>query len=282
LHENLILLPKASDYSPVKAPLRVSLPGIKACESGLHNYWQETPNQRAFMISTEVQPELSEAAQIRLILDGNIEGFCELVRPYQRGLYLKALSIVRAEADAEEITQNAVLKAFTKLGQFRHDSQFRTWLTSITINEARMWLRANRRVKHEPFDHEDGEGWQLRMDIVDTRENPFQALERKQVRTAIVKALTMLPSRDSQVFILRDLRLLSIAETARTLGISETSVKSRLRRGRMQMRQALAHLRSTQTSERDNGSNSPSRRLCNSGRLCTWPTNDEDEMERIQ
>jgi RNA polymerase sigma-70 factor, ECF subfamily len=240
------------------------------------------PNQHFFMISTEVQPELSEAAQIRLVLDGNIEGFGELVRPYQRGLYRKALAIVRAEADAEEVTQNAVLKAFTKLSQFRHDSQFRTWLTSITINEARMWLRSNRRVKHEPFDYEDGEGQQLRMDIVDPQENPFQALERKQVRTAVLKALTMLPSRDSQVFILRDLRLLSIAETARTLGISETKVKSRLRRGRLRMRQALAHLRDTLTSDRDNGSNNSSIRTRNSGRVCTWPTNAEDEMERIQ
>jgi RNA polymerase sigma-70 factor, ECF subfamily len=240
------------------------------------------PNQHAFMTSTEVQPELSEAAQIRLVLDGNIEGFGELVRPYQRGLYRKALAIVRAEADAEEITQNAVLKAFTKLSQFRHDSQFRTWLTSITINEARMWLRANRRVKHEPFDYEDGEGQQLRMDTVDPQENPFQALERKQVRTAVLKALTMLPSRDSQVFILRDLRLLSIAETARTIGISETKVKSRLRRGRLRMRQALAHFRDTQTSDRDNGSNNSSIQTRNSGRVCTWPTNAEDEMERTQ
>ncbi|HWZ77209.1 MAG TPA: sigma factor, partial [Candidatus Sulfotelmatobacter sp.] len=91
------------------------------------------------MISPEAQAEQSEATQIRLILDGNVGAFCALVTLHRRGLYLKALSIVRSEADAEEVAQNAVLKAFNKLSQFRHDSQFRTWLISITINEARMW-----------------------------------------------------------------------------------------------------------------------------------------------
>jgi RNA polymerase sigma-70 factor (ECF subfamily) len=212
------------------------------------------------MISSEAQAELPEAAQIRLVLEGNGEVFCELVKPHQRGLYHKALSIIRSEADAEEVVQNAVLKAFNKLSTFRHESQFRSWLMSITINEARMWLRKNRKPKHESLDGEDAEGHQLPLDIADTRENPFQALERKQVRTAILKALALLPSRNSQVFILRDLKLLSIAETARTLGISETCVKTRLRRGRNQMRQALARLRTIGTLDASNGSTSSGRR----------------------
>jgi hypothetical protein len=69
---------------------------------------------------------ISEATQIRLVLDGNDEAFCDLVKPHRRDLYLKALSIVRNEADAEEVAQNAVRKAFSKLSQFRFDSQFRT------------------------------------------------------------------------------------------------------------------------------------------------------------
>jgi RNA polymerase sigma-70 factor, ECF subfamily len=200
------------------------------------------------MISVEAQAELSEANQIRLILDGNVDAFCDLVTPHRRGLYLKALSIVGSEADAEEVAQNAVFKAFNKLSQFRHDSQFRTWLITITINEARMWLRANRRFKHESLDHEDGDGPTLRTEIVDSRENPFQVWERKQVRRAILKALSLLSSRNRQVFILRDVQLLSISETARTLDISESKVRTRLRRARLRMRQALAHLRGTRSS----------------------------------
>jgi RNA polymerase sigma-70 factor (ECF subfamily) len=233
------------------------------------------------MISPEAQAEQSEATQIRLILDGNVGAFCALVTLHRRGLYLKALSIVRSEADAEEVAQNAVLKAFNKLSQFRHDSQFRTWLISITINEARMWLRANRKFKHESLDHQDGEGQSLRTQIVDPQENPFQVWERKQVRSAILKALSLLSIRNRQVFILRDVQMLSISETARTLDISENKVRNRLRRARLRMRQALADLRGTRTPQRDSGSKSTNRRLRGSAAVCTWPTNVEDKVESI-
>jgi len=174
--------------------------------------------------------------------------------------------------------QNAVLKGFNKLRQFRHDSRVRTWLMSITVNEARMWLRRNCKFEHQPFDYEDGEGLQLVMEIPDPREGPFQVLERKQIRSAILKALTLLSSRDSEVFILRDLQLRSIAETARILGTSETNVKSRLRRGRLLMRQALEHLRGTRSSEQNHGSNNASRRLCNPDPVCSWPRTFANQM----
>jgi RNA polymerase sigma-70 factor (ECF subfamily) len=234
------------------------------------------------MISKEARTELSESTQIRLVLDGNVDAFSDLVEPHRRGLYLKALSIVRSEADAEEIAQNAILKAFNKLSQFRHDSQFRTWLISITINEARMWLRANRKSKHESLDHEDDAGRQMRTEIVDVRENPFQVWERKQVRSAILKAVSTLSSRNSQVFILRDLRLLSISETAKALGISEGKVRTRLRRARLRMREALANLRSTRISEQDHRSTSAIRRLSDSTFVCSWPMDAQCEMESIQ
>ena len=233
------------------------------------------------MISPEAQAEQSEATQIRLILDGNVGAFCDLVTTHRRGLYLNALSIVRSEADAEEVAQNAVLKAFNKLSQFRHDSQFRTWLISITINEARMWLRANRKFKHESLDHQDGEGQPLRTQIVDPRENPFQVWERKQVRSAILKALSLLSLRNRQALILRDVQMLSISETARTLDISENKVRARLRRARLRMRQALAHLRGTRTSPRDSGFKSTNGRLRGSAPVCTWPINVEDKVESI-
>src|ERR1700736_6525998 len=116
------------------------------------------------MISSQAQSELPEATLIQLILDGNAQAFCELVRPHQHVLYLKALSIVHSEADAEEVVQNAVFKAFKKLCQFRYDSQFRTWLMSITINESRMWLRRHRKSRHESI-YEDDSGRQHVIEI---------------------------------------------------------------------------------------------------------------------
>lgn len=78
--------------------------------------WPKEHKQAAFMISMQAQPELSEATQIRLVLDGNDEAFCDLVKPHRRDLYLKALSIVRNEADAEEVAQNAVRELIAFVG----------------------------------------------------------------------------------------------------------------------------------------------------------------------
>jgi RNA polymerase sigma-70 factor (ECF subfamily) len=198
----------------------------------------------------------SETVQIRLSLDGDLQAFSDLVKPYRPMFYRKALSIVRNEADAEDVTQTALLKAFTRLSQFRLDSQFRTWVTSIVINEALMCLRASRRSKQESLDGYEGNEGRSPIDVADPRESQSHALERKQLRAAILKAVSLLPSLLRTVFIMRDLRLLSISDTARTLGITETCVKTRLRRARLQLQHTLAHFRGAQrTVERDCKSN---------------------------
>ena len=196
------------------------------------------------MASTQVG--VSEEMHIRLVRGGDAGAFCELIRPYRRKLHLKSLSIVGNDADAEEVVQNALLKAFNKIPQFRQEASFYTWLFSITVNEARMWLRSSRRHIHESLDNnEDGEG-QLVREIGDSREGPFELLEKKQVRLAILKALRCLSPSHREVVILRDLRLCSISETARILAISEVNVRSRLRRGREQLRRTLENLRTIQ------------------------------------
>jgi len=221
----------------------------------------------------------SETVQIRLSLEGDLEAFSDLVRPYRLMFYKKALSIVRNEADAEDVTQTALFKAFRKLSQFRLDSQFRTWITSIVINEALMCLRAGRRSKQESLDREEREDGSSTIDIADPRENPSQVLERKQLRGAIVKAVSLLPSLLRTVFILRDLRLLSISDTAKTLGITETCVKTRLRRARLQLQQTLAHFGGGSTTvKRDHESNKVVSLI-----PCSWPAKlaSEIEMEAI-
>jgi RNA polymerase sigma-70 factor, ECF subfamily len=199
------------------------------------------------MASTQVA--VSEEMQIRLVRGGDDGAFCELIRPYRRKLYLKTLSMVGNDADAEEVVQNALLKAFNKISQFRQEASFYTWLFRITVNEARMWLRSSRRHIHESLDNnnEDGEG-QLVREIGDSREGPFEVLEKKQVRLAILKAVRRLSACHREVVVLRDLHLCSISETARILAISEINVRSRLRRGRAQLRRALADVRTSQAS----------------------------------
>ena len=198
------------------------------------------------------QVAISEEMQIQLVRGGDAGAFCELIRPYGRRLYLKTLSIVGNDADAEEVVQNALLKAFNKISQFRQEASFYTWLFRITVNEARMWLRSSRRHIHRSLDNnnEDGEG-ELVREIADSREGPFEVLEKKQVRLAILKAVRRLSACHREVVVLRDLHLCSISETARILAISEINVRSRLRQGRAQLRRALENLRTTRAS-RDN------------------------------
>ena len=227
------------------------------------------------MPTITVADQLSAQELIRLSLEGDSQAFSELVKPYRPMFYKKALSIVRNESDAEDVTQTALLKAFRKLSQFRLDAQFRTWATSIVINEALMCLRASRRFKQESLDHEERGDGSFSIDISDPRENPSQILERKQVRGAIFRAVFLLPSLLRSVFILRDLRLVSISDTAKALGITETCVKTRLRRARLQLQESLAHFREAhQTVNRDYKSNSSTNSI-----PWPWSTKVASEIE---
>ncbi len=190
----------------------------------------------------ELRCSAAESHLIRCVNEGNAEAFYELVRPYERAVFLAALSIVQNEADAEEVAQEAVLKAFKGISRFRQEAKFSTWLIQITINEARMKLRKNRHHLYESMDEgrQNEEGDYIPKDFADWREIPSEALEQRELREALTKALESLPEKYRTVLILRDVQHLSISETAKALGLSEPNVKTRLSRARLQMRDALA------------------------------------------
>ncbi|HEX7286132.1 MAG TPA: sigma-70 family RNA polymerase sigma factor [Candidatus Angelobacter sp.] len=173
---------------------------------------------------------------------GDAEAFYELVKPCERGIYMAALSILGNPADAEDAAQDAVLKAFKSISFFRGEAKFSTWLIQITINEARMRLRKEHRHLYESLDEplHTNEGDYMPKDFADWREIPSTALERREIRRALAKAISALPAEYRSVFILRDVQKLDIRETAKLLGITEANVKTRLLRARLQMRDALA------------------------------------------
>jgi len=173
---------------------------------------------------------------------GHADAFYELVRPYERAVFLSALSLTRNDADAEEVAQEAVLKAFKSIRSFRREAKFSTWLIQIAINEAKMKIRKNRRHLYESIEEPQmsDDGDYIPKDFADWREIPSEALERKELRDALTSALDSLPEKYRTVMMLRDVQQLSIAETAQVLGISEANVKTRLSRARLQMRDALA------------------------------------------
>lgn len=199
------------------------------------------PEPREKSLSGKTQME-AEAALIARVLAGDSNAFYDLVRPHERSIYTAAYSVLGNEADAEEVSQEAVLKAYTHLARFRAEAKFSTWIVQITLNEARMKLRKDRRKLYESLDdpREDQEGDYVPKDFADWREIPSEALQQKELRQALARALASLAPKYREVFVLRDVQKLSIAETAKMLGITESSVKTRLLRARLQMRDALA------------------------------------------
>src|SRR6266849_1616365 len=184
----------------------------------------------------------AELELIRRVCDGDKEAFYLLVQPCERGIFSAAMAILNNPADAEEVAQEAALKAFAALPRFRCESKFSTWLIQITINEARLKLRKDRRHLYESMDEQntDEQGDCFPKDFADWREIPSETLQRKELRNCLKRALDSLPTKYREVLILRDVQHLSIQETAQALGISEGCVKTRLLRARFQMRDALA------------------------------------------
>jgi RNA polymerase sigma-70 factor (ECF subfamily) len=174
---------------------------------------------------------------------GERELFYELVKPYERRVYAAALAILRNEADAEDAAQEAMLKAFAHIRQFRQEARFSTWLIQVTVNEALMRRRRQRTVIMEPIDDRgdnDAEQEYAPRDFADWREIPSEALERKEVRQKLTEALATLDRKYREVFVLRDVEHMNIQETAEALGISIASVKTRLLRARLMLRDLLA------------------------------------------
>jgi RNA polymerase sigma-70 factor (ECF subfamily) len=185
--------------------------------------------------------ETNEAGLIAQILAGEKELFHELIRPFERMVYLTLLSIVKNETEAEDAAQEAVISAYRHLASFRGDAKFSTWLTSIAINEGRKRLRKSKRAAEESIEErtESHEGDYTPAPLTDWREIPLEALERKELREALRVAVTELPDIYRQVFTLRDLEELNVEETAQALGINPGAVKVRLHRARMMLQKRL-------------------------------------------
>jgi RNA polymerase sigma-70 factor (ECF subfamily) len=184
----------------------------------------------------------SEAELIKSVCDGEREAFYELVRPYERMIYATAIAVLKNPADAEEVAQEAVMKAFSNLSRFRAESKFSTWLIQITYNEARMKVRKARQQLYESIDeqqqNEEGDFWPK--DFADWRPIPSEVLEQNEIRQAVQDAIHSLSPEYREVLILRDVQHLNIKETATILGLSKGNVKTRLRRARLQLRDSLA------------------------------------------
>jgi RNA polymerase sigma-70 factor, ECF subfamily len=199
------------------------------------------PDRMSIAVTPSDPAMLREQELLRRVQSGQKEYFYELIKPYQRRVYTAAFSVLRNEAEAEDAAQEAFLKALTHIRQFRAEARFSTWLLQIAFNEALMRRRRAHPELMEPIgEKQDEEGNYTPRDFADWREIPSQTLERKEIRQKLAEAIASLAEKYRQVFVLRDVEHMSIRETAEALGISQASVKTRLLRARLMLRDLLA------------------------------------------
>ncbi len=184
----------------------------------------------------------NEAALITRILAGEHELFHELIRPYERLVYVTIFAIVKNEIEAEDSAQETMISAYRNLKGFRGEAKFSTWLVTIAMNEARKRLRKAKAAAENSLDEpaEDGEGDYTPVVLTDWREIPLEALERKELKEKLREAVGQLPEKYREVFVLREIEELNQEETATALGINVTLVKVRLHRARIMLQKMLA------------------------------------------
>lgn len=183
-----------------------------------------------------------EADCIRRILSGEKHLFHNLIRPAERSIYFLLYSLLKNEAEAEDVAQETVIKVYQNLHKFRGDSQFRTWVLSIARNEGLGRLRkiSNRREDSLDAETDEQTGDYTPAILTSWREVPAEALEQKELGTLLRKAIEGLPEIYRNVVLLRDIEEMDIRESAAVLGISEASVKVRLHRARALLQRNLA------------------------------------------
>jgi RNA polymerase sigma-70 factor, ECF subfamily len=184
-----------------------------------------------------------EAELVQQAKGGNLEAFTELVNRYDSKILRLARHITQNQEDAEDVLQEAFLKAFTHLDRFEGGSRFYTWLVRIAVNESLMKLRKRRNGKEvsldQPIETSDGDVQNLVREIAvwdDTPENRYSQAELRGILEGAVESLDPIYR---TVFVLRDVEELSTEETAVALDLSIPAVKSRLLRARLQLRELL-------------------------------------------
>jgi RNA polymerase sigma-70 factor (ECF subfamily) len=186
----------------------------------------------------EQHPDIALVDRVR---GGDVSAYDTLVRKYERQIFRISQHITQNREDAEDVAQDAFLKAYQKIDQFQGNSKFYTWLVRIAVNESLMRLRKRRTGKMVSIDDniETDEG-SVPRDLADWAPDPEQNYGQSELAEILRKTIQGLPPGFRIVFVLRDVEGLSTEETAESLGLSIPAVKSRLLRARLQLRERLS------------------------------------------
>ncbi len=180
---------------------------------------------------------------------GDEQAFAQLVNLYSERIYNLGLKILKNSDDAADVLQETFVTVYEKLDSFDGRSNFFTWLYRIATNFALMKLRKNKRTVLTDQDMETNFDNPDQMQIHEWQELPLQDMLSEEFRQHLDEAVDTLPEIYRSVFVLRDLENLSIKETSRILGITESNVKIRLKRARLYLREKLAEYMSEFSKE---------------------------------
>ena len=181
-----------------------------------------------------------ELALVQAAKRGDVAAFEELVKRYDRNIFRIAQHITQNREDAEDVVQDAFLKAYENLEQFQGNSKFYTWLVRIAVNESLMKLRRRRSNRTVSLDEDiETEEDTMPREVADWSPNPEQLYKQGELKDILRKTVQGLPASFRTVFVLRDVEGLSTEETAEALDLSIPAVKSRLLRARLQLRERL-------------------------------------------
>ncbi|MGH9776214.1 MAG: sigma-70 family RNA polymerase sigma factor [Candidatus Acidiferrales bacterium] len=190
-------------------------------------------------MATPVTHAENEGAVVAAAKAGDAAAFEDLVNRYERKIFRLAMNITQNREDAEDVLQEAFIKAYEHLGDFQGNSRFYTWLVRITVNQALMKLR-KRRPNLVSLDAEiETEDDMLPREVEDWGPTPEQRFAQTELQEILSTAIAELEPGFRVVFQLRDIEELSTEETAELLGLSIPAVKSRLLRARLKLRQKL-------------------------------------------
>jgi RNA polymerase sigma-70 factor (ECF subfamily) len=185
--------------------------------------------------------EYDDLTLVHACKDGKVAAFEQLVNRYGARLFSIAQHITHNREDAEDAVQEAFLKAFRKLTQFRENSQFSTWLIRITVNEALMKLRKRRSIRELSMDEDfQSEEHAAPFEVADLAPDPEKLYRAYELREILRSALQELQPGLRVVFVLRDVEGLSTEQTAEVLELTQVAVKARLWRARLQLRKRLS------------------------------------------
>jgi RNA polymerase sigma-70 factor (ECF subfamily) len=191
------------------------------------------------IMNVNVQKE-KELELIAAILAGDAQLYHQLIRPYERSVYIMSLSCMKNVKDAEDVARETFVKAYRNLWAFQGDSGFNAWLISIALNEARSRPRRQTPIQIASFDKPQSEeipvtpillrGW---------RELPCEIIEREEIRGLLRQAVEMLGDVQQQVFLLHDVEEFNVSDIAQILNIKASLVKGSLDRARMLLQRFL-------------------------------------------